>query len=70
MKFAEPIEFHRKSGMWGTLVFVEGSKGPVGICGLFSESDRWASPSVFVPGTLGRTWGTRLVPCSRGEGKI
>jgi hypothetical protein len=28
--------------------------------GQFSEGDRWASPVFFGPGTLGRTWGTRL----------
>jgi hypothetical protein len=28
----------------------------------FSKSDRWASPIVFGPGTLWRTWGTRPIP--------
>src|ERR1700723_3231279 len=28
----------------------------------FSKSGRWASPIFFVPCTLVRTWGTRLVP--------
>jgi hypothetical protein len=30
----------------------------------FSKSDCWASPFVFVPGTLWRTWGTRLSSAS------
>jgi hypothetical protein len=30
-----------------------------------SESDRWASPIVFSPGTLRRTWGTRRFPQRR-----
>jgi Holliday junction resolvase-like predicted endonuclease len=30
-----------------------------------SESDRWASPIVFSPGTLRRTWGTRRFPQMR-----
>jgi hypothetical protein len=32
------------------------------VVGLFSENGRWAAPIFFVPGTLGRTWGTRLIP--------
>ena len=32
--------------------------------GEFTESDCWASPTVFVPRTLWRTWGTRRFPPS------
>jgi hypothetical protein len=34
----------------------------VGISRKTAESDRWATPIIFGPRTLGRTWGTRRLP--------
>jgi hypothetical protein len=53
MKFAESTKLHRKSGMWGTLRFIAKTE---------FKSFGGASPVVFVPRTLRRTWGTRPVP--------
>jgi hypothetical protein len=68
MKFSEATELHRKSGVWGTRgswrvggFENQETRKASGVCDSLEEGDRWASPIVFVPRTLGRTWGTRPI---------
>jgi hypothetical protein len=43
---------------WGFGIF----SFPAGFAGQYYKKLWWASPVVFVPGTLWRTWGTRPIP--------
>jgi hypothetical protein len=59
---------------WGTRLFLQfhrvGREGIVfvsGVCSRYGESGRWASPVIFVPHTLVRTWGTRRFPPTEAE---
>ena len=69
MKFAEPIELYRKSGMWGTRGLLEGVESArvswfsePGLEGTEFKAFVGLCPFFFGPGTLWRTWGTRPVP--------
>jgi hypothetical protein len=77
MRFIEATEPHRKSGIWGTRDCPRGQSGFAVLARTFSpdlpaptptllssiQGKRLlATPVVFVPGTLWRTWGTRPVP--------